>query len=277
MSQETETEETEHDHLSAFFGDEPEETPEPQTSDEPEPDQSEDDAEAEEKPADGPPRDEKGKFAKKDAAKGETAQGKTEPKPDKSGEMVPHSVVAQLREEIRQLKARNEPGQQAQPNQPGQAEQPKIPDPIDDPQGYTAYLENQVQRRILNERLNLSETMARQSVGDEAVDAALEAYQSAAASNPSLAYQFAQSRNPYGDLLSWHRKQQALSEVGEDPEAYRERIRQELMAELQGQQNAPVQAKPKATPPPSLAKGGTNSAPSNIEGDQDWFGSVFRG
>lgn len=275
MSQETETEETERDDLSAFFGDEPEETPEPEAGDEPDPEPSAEEPEADDSPADGPARNEKGQFAKKPEAKDETAQGKA-PKPDKSGEMVPASVVAQLRDEIRQLKARNEPGQQAQTQQQGRAEQPKIPDPIDDPQGYTAYLDNQVQRYVLNERLNTSEAIARDKAGDEAVDAAIEAFQTAAASNPSLAHQFIQSRNPYGDLLSWHRKQQAMAEVGEDPDAFRERIRQEVLAELQGQQPAPVQAKPKATPPPSLAKGGTNSAPSNEPGDEDAFLSVFR-
>ena len=89
-------------------------------------------------------------------------------------------------------------------------------------------------------------------------DAVKEAYQALAAemqSNPSSQAEYQaimQARHPYGALVDWHKKRQVASEIGNDPAAYREKLKAELLAEMQAQQPEPVQS---ATPvmPSNLA------------------------
>lgn len=53
------------------------------------------------------------------------------------------------------------------------------------------------------------------------------------------------SQSPGEEIVRWHRETSVLREVGEDPQAYRDRVRQELLAELQGQQPQAPPAPPK--------------------------------
>lgn len=106
-----------------------------------------------------------------------------------------------------------------------------------------------------NNLLNASELIARQKYGTEKVDAAFAKWKSAADANPALWAQLQQSRDPWDAVVREGMKLQMLDEVGTDPVAYREKLKAELLAELnQGQ------AKPSVNLPQSLA-GARSSGP----------------
>lgn len=98
-------------------------------------------------------------------------------------------------------------------------------------------------------RRQMSETVCRQAHGDEAVDAALKAFEELGVTNPqhqqALAEQHGYGQNPIDGLVKWHKQQQALSEIGDDPNAYREKLKAELLQELQGASPEQVLGKPK--------------------------------
>lgn len=130
----------------------------------------------------------------------------------------------------------------------------QAPDMLDDPDGYNQFVQTQVNAAIQDVKLNQSEDMARYVHGDETVDAAFQAFRQAA---DQATYQSIMAkRSPWMEVVNWHKDQQFRQEVGNDPEAWRnaerERIRQELMAEIK------PAVTPAAPPPPSLSKAGAS-------------------
>ncbi|MCA8331882.1 hypothetical protein [Burkholderia cepacia] len=99
---------------------------------------------------------------------------------------------------------------------------------------------------LLNERMNMSEMMVRQQHSDADVDAALEVFQKAVQENPALGAQLAQQRHPWQFMFDQAKRIQAMSEIGSDPAAYRQKVRDEILAELQQQQGAAAAAPPAA-------------------------------
>ena len=74
--------------------------------------------------------------------------------------------------------------------------------------------------------------------GQETVDSAFNALKSKMATDPSMGAAYQQimaSVHPYQALVDWHRRQSAIDEIGNDPNAYREKLRAELLAEMQEQ------------------------------------------
>lgn len=185
-------------------------------------------AEPQAEPAEAQPRerDEKGRFKPKDE------------KPEVPPGYVPVGVVQELREEIRSLK---QPAQQ-EPRQPIAP-----PDIFEDPQGYTQFLQTQIAQTTLNDRLNLSEEMVRQSAGDETVNAAQEWGRQMLASNPIFAQQFYAQRNPYGFLVGEYKRQTTLAKLGDDPAQIEEYLK------WREAQNAPQPAQQQQPIPTSLA------------------------
>lgn len=128
---------------------------------------------------------------------------------------------------------------QPPPQAPPQQEQ--APDPWSDPQAAFAYQQRQFDERMLNERANVSEMIARQKYGDEAVEAATQA-----AVREGAGQHFMRQRDPYGALMQWHRHNLFLQKVGPDPDAYEkqieQKVREKVLAELKagnGGQPAP--------------------------------------
>lgn len=133
------------------------------------------------------------------------------------------------------------------------AQEPKAkePDFYEDPEGRLARERQEMQKALFNERLNISEALARQAHGDELVSAAQVAFAEEAGRNPFLREELQRQANPYGFVVQWHKRQSVLSKLGDDPEAYIEAQVQARLAAMQ-QQAQPVQSRP-AAPPPSLA------------------------
>lgn len=99
-----------------------------------------------------------------------------------------------------------------------------------------------VQQGLADTREQFSRMMASDKFGEEAVNAAYAELAQRMQANPQAAlpdYQrIMSSPHPYGALVQWHKHQAVLKEVGDDTGAYRERLRAELMAEIQSRQSA---------------------------------------
>jgi hypothetical protein len=103
-----------------------------------------------------------------------------------------------------------------------------------------------------------SRLIAEQRHTEDAVSAADAAFSEAHAKgqlDPAEAQRVLSSPNIYDAAVKWHRRQQAQAEIGDDPAAFKERLRKELMAELQanggGEQPQAQQEQPAARVMPS--------------------------
>ena len=90
-----------------------------------------------------------------------------------------------------------------------------------------------MEARFVNFTLNASEKMARKTYGDETVNQAFERFRAATEKNPLLHQQAMSSADPWDFVVQEAQRMSVLEEVGSDPKAYRERLKAELMAELQ--------------------------------------------
>lgn len=208
------------------------------------------------------------------AEKGETTEAAPPAAVESDAKHIPITALLDERErrqqaerELQELK-RWRQEQEAKARQPA----PQPPDFYTDPDQRLAFERSQFERSLFNERLNMSEMLARQAHGDTVVETARDAFMQEATRNPALAMELQRQANPYGFVVQWHRRQQAMAEIGDDPMAYRERLKAELLAELQGQQGA---AQPSARnpvkPPASLS-----AAPSASRGEAQFSrGSAF--
>ena len=189
-----------------------------------------------EKPA--PARGPDGKFAKKE--------------PEAEPIMVPIQALHETRDKVKDLEARIaalQP-QQAQP------QQQQVPDMFESPEAYTAYLQNQISQVALNERLNLSEEMVRQSAGDETVNAAQEWGRQQMASNPAFAQEFYGQRNPYGFLVQRYQRHALMSQLGDDPKQIEAFL---AWKTAQGQVQQQPEPQPSPAPPPRSIASATSA------------------
>lgn len=141
------------------------------------------------------------------------------------------------------------------------AEQPSAPDPWTEPDKALESVRSEWQQALLNERLNMSEAMARQSHGDEAVDAAAEAFLEATKANPEMYHAMTRQQNPYSYVVNWHKQQQTLKEVG-SVDDLRAKIEAEVRAKLEAEAKANAQSMP-----PDLSQEPSGATPS-----QQWNG-----
>lgn len=133
----------------------------------------------------------------------------------------------------------------------------------ENPEQRLEYEQAQIQNSLWNERLNMSEQMAVGQFGGDAVDAAKQAFATAAQNNPALVMEIRRQANPYGFVMQWHQREKMLSDIGTDPEAYRQRIISEYMATLAP---PPVQAPPAKPLPPAAAKAPSAGGQANPKG-----------
>lgn len=198
-------------------------------------------------------RDERGRFAPKAQAEAEAApqaeiqpapQIEQQPPPDpNANRQVPLSELMaerKKRQEIERLhieaEARAKAYEQMQQHQPRQQPQPQaqpeeVPDPYTDPQGWAQHLQNTFQKQMLDNRAMISRRMAERQYGADAVQQAVTTVPAGIANQL-----YANSPDPYGDLMEWHKEQQVRKEVGTDLDAFKkkieEEVRQKVLAEL---------------------------------------------
>ena len=153
--------------------------------------------------------------------------------------------------ELREFKQRYEQERLQQQNQ----YQPPLV--TEDAEGWAQDIEARQAYAAYNQKLDTSEMLVRQQFGDEVVDKASDAFLKARESDPTLQQKFDGQKHPYSWVLNWHKQHELISEIGSDPEAWRnaerERIRQELLASQRPATAAQQSATSYQPPPPSLA------------------------
>ena len=188
----------------------------------------------------------------------EAPQPAPEPKAEET-HMVPLSVVNELRQSNRELKATME-------RLAPKPEAPKAPDVLDDQQGFVGHVQQQVQSSVQNVKLDMSEAMARESHGAEKVDAAFQALQ---ASNDGAAVQAIKAApHPYDAMVKWHTQQRVVSEVGSDPEGWMAAKEAEIRTKVEAEMAAKQISDAAAQVTPSLA----NATGSGGQTDPGWAG-----
>ena len=152
-----------------------------------------------------------------------------------------------MREEnsrLMQILERFQPPKPAEPEK----EQPQV---WDNPDDWVRAAIDPVTAQIHKTTEFYSRRMAEQQHGADKVQAAYDAMDQAInngeLNRDQVIGELRQSMDPFGDIMAWHQRHQALSEIGTDPNAYRERVRAELMAEMNGG------ARPAGDPPPASA------------------------
>lgn len=258
---------------------------------------------APETPAPEQPRDEHGKFAPKPRVEAEPAPqapSPVAPQAPQAGQEPPprqapvaavvaernkrqeaegknanlEAELASMRAEIRQLeRMARQPAAPPQPREPP----PPPPDVWQDPGAYMQHGIREaltpLQKQLEDQRDAFSRMFAEDKFGAETVTAAFSEMEKAFETDPGVQFEHQRimaSRNPYVELVSWHKRRQAQAEIGDDPAAYRERLKAELLAELQagnGEQPPANPAAPKPAPllPSNLANArgiGTRSGPA---------------
>ena len=125
-----------------------------------------------------------------------------------------------------------------------------------------------LQQSMAAQREQFSATLAVEKYGQEAVDAAYDEMKQRMARNPGQARfdheRIMASPHPYGALVEWHKQQQTMNEIGNDPAAYKEKVISEYLAAQEGGKE-PVTQTPTPVMPSNFATGrnvGARSGPA---------------
>ena len=142
------------------------------------------------------------------------------------------------------------------------------PDFFADPEAALAAAQRAAQAAAINTKLETSRFLAEEKFGAEKVQAAYEFFDR----NPHLSGQLLTSPSPFHAAVKEYEKHQAMTEIGEDPSAYRARVEAEIRERILAEYN--VQPKPTA-PPPSLSSASSVSAGKApaVSGFAQMFGS----
>jgi hypothetical protein len=118
-----------------------------------------------------------------------------------------------LEAQLRQMQARVEP--------------PKTPDMYAEPEAWQQHLTQQTQSAILQAKLDLSEDWARDKYGDEKVDTAIKWAEQNLGMPERM--RLAQDRNPSRALVKMYDERQALTQIGGDINAYRNKVMEDAL------------------------------------------------
>lgn len=124
----------------------------------------------------------------------------------------------------------------------------------------------------LSDKLDISEMMAREKYPD--LDDKFEFFKAEVAKNPALHAEALRQKHPYDWMYKQAVKLQALSEIGDDPTAYQQSLREKLKAELlaeMGQQSAETQ-QPVTQAAPVLPKSLATSRSAGPRSAPTWTG-----
>lgn len=236
--------------LEEIFNDEPEAeaVEEPQVEQEAaaadEPD-AVDEPKAEAKPDAGPKRGQDGKFQAKESAKPDAQEPKDKPE---DWSFAAYKDEKEKRKELERKAADYERQLQEFMRQQPQPK-PQYVDPLDDPEGFNKSLDSRINDVAFKTTLTISERFARQEHGAETVDATNAWLMEP--SNAHILQQAKTSADPWGDAVKAYKRAQVMSEIGEDPQAYRERIRAEIREQLEAEYSSSENPQAPAQPRPS--------------------------
>jgi hypothetical protein len=249
------------------------------------------------------PRDpETGRYVKKEEEPQEAqpqeqepeAQAQPEPAKEEKAEedeQVPSWRLRELNEDRRRIQAENEQMRvqlarlQAMQEQAARAQAPpQAPDPLLDPVAYTRELEARYERRLQEAMLNQNLATSRKIYGAEKFDKAFDALLTEAQrGNGQPRDQVLRQADPGEAIMEWYQQRETLRTVGSDPEAYKAKLKQELLndpefiAQVQGHVRSQAMGGGQQPPrtvvrlPPSLAKvtGSSATADEDIRTQTD--------
>lgn len=234
---------------------------------------------AAELPATETGRDEKGRFAPKageapEAVADLAAQPVVDPvEPQQPNGFVPIKALDAERGKRKEIEDRYDREiremreQITRLSQPQQPVEPPAPPPAlwDDPDAYLKHQLDPVEQRIRNMNERFSERLAVKEHGAETVTAAKTWIEQNArtAEGQRLIGELMQSDDPYDDLVQKYKGQSLLSEIGTDPEAYKQKIIQDYLATQTQAQPQQPQAQPVL--PTAFAKTPTSGPRSSTE------------
>ncbi len=261
----------------------------------------------------GQTRDEQGRFATKAEQPEQTQEqpevtaDDTEPEQGKVPQQALHAArqkakeatteAEQLRQQLAQMQAQMQA--QIQLLNQRQAPQPQktedAPKPVDfweSPDGFLESRMTPLQQQMQQQREQFSKMLAMQSHGPETVDNAFNAFVEAARANPqayAAEYQsIMASEHPYDALVSWHKRQENLRIVGNDPHAWLEAEMEKRLADpayqakvlerIKGTAAANSRSNPVTSLPPSLSRlpAGGNTAADDDVSDAGIFSHAMR-
>jgi len=128
------------------------------------------------------------------------------------------------------------------------------PDPAVDPRGFAQHQQQQYQAQLLNERLNTSEMMLRDKIGDEKLNEYVGEFREMANADPTLFGKLYSQPHPYAWLTREVDRLRLVRDVGDDPAAFRAKIEAEARAKWEAEAKAaPAPVSPAAGLQPSLA------------------------
>lgn len=192
--------------------------------------------------------------------------------PEKEPQHIPITALLDEREKRQEATRRAEEAEramqqlQAQIRQAQQQRSQNQPDWLEDPEAASQHQMASIQQVMQEQVLNQSRFFAEREFGKETVQEAVAWFDQ----HPQLSHQFLREPSPFHAAVEFYKRQMALDEIGDDPTAYREKVKAELMEELKATARSPA---PK-TPPASLATApsagrhepATVNAPPNLAG-----------
>lgn len=136
----------------------------------------------------------------------------------------------------------------------------KVPDVFEDQEGFIRHTQQAFQQELLRNKMDTSRFLAEREYGADTLQEAVAFFDQ----HPDQSWRFLQEPSPYHAAVEYYRKQKALSEIGDDPdkwkqsqlETLKEQLRQELMAEMgQQPQTAPRKPPVSLTGQPAAGRG----------------------
>lgn len=199
-----------------------------------------------------------------------TPEPEPEPQPEepKQEQTVPLPTFLDMRDKAKRAEELERQLQELQRAQQQPQEAPPAPDMFEDPEGYRQFTDQRMQQALRQQQVSISRRFAMQSAGAEEFAEAEKWANENFRNNPAL-LATQQSEDPWGEMLKVYRQHKTLSEIG-DADAYKEKVRAEIMAELQQQQPGQQPAKAAVIPSDfSKGQGGGSQHTSFAESDLD--------
>lgn len=149
------------------------------------------------------------------------------------------------------------------------------PSVLDDEDGFVSSLTKELDMRLLNERMDLSQEFAEREFGKSVVAEKFAAYKDLADKNPELRDRVRNARLPYHEVIAivdQHEKMQQMENIDEFREKLKAEIRAELEAEAKSGREAGQAKRESITP--SLAKSRSRGGNETFVEDtlEDLFG-----
>jgi len=181
--------------------------------------------------------------------------------------------MAKTNRELAASQAELERLRNAPPQQPRQAPQ-DLPDPLEDPGSFAERLQGTFEQRLnqfqLQTTLTLSERFARKEHGNEA----FEDCKAWLSTKPDIEAWAIQQPDPWTAAFTNYQRERLAEEIGDDPNAWREKERQRIRDEMQAEfaasqanspQHIPATPQMRAAPPPP-SSGVRSAAPRDGTG-----------